>query len=78
MESVVAHYTTTSDLDSAVTYATAEIYNGWDGQFNLSHDPCDPGKATATATQTQTGTQSAVATATQTTTSTARSTGTAT
>lgn len=38
----VAHYTTTSNLDSTVTSATASIYEGWSGQFNLSHGPCQP------------------------------------
>ena len=36
----VAHYTTTSNLDSTVKSATASIYDGWSGQFNLSHGPC--------------------------------------
>jgi hypothetical protein len=35
-----AHYVTTSNLDSTVTSATAVIYAGWSGQFNLSHGPC--------------------------------------
>lgn len=35
-----AHYTTTTNLDSTVTSATALIYSGWGGQFNLSHGPC--------------------------------------
>jgi hypothetical protein len=38
----VAHYTTTLNLDSTVTSATATIYDAWDGQFNLSHGPCGP------------------------------------
>lgn len=37
----VAHYTTSLELNSTVTNATAEIYAEWDGQFNLSHGPCD-------------------------------------
>lgn len=37
----VAHYATTSNLDSTVTSATADIYTAWDGQFNLSHGPCE-------------------------------------
>jgi hypothetical protein len=36
----VAHYVTTDNLDSVVTSATATIYGGWSGQFNLSHGPC--------------------------------------
>ena len=35
----VAHYVTTSNLDSMVASATAVIYDGWSGQFNLSHGP---------------------------------------
>ena len=35
-----AHYTTMSNLTSTVTSATASIYVGWSGQFNLSHGPC--------------------------------------
>lgn len=35
-----AHYTTTSNLDSMVTSATADIYQGWMGEFNYSHGPC--------------------------------------
>jgi len=36
----VAHYATTSNLDSTVTSATTDIYTTWSGQFNLSHGPC--------------------------------------
>jgi len=39
--SVNAHYRTTENSDSTVTNATAMIYDGWNGQFNLSHGPCD-------------------------------------
>jgi hypothetical protein len=38
-----AHYLTTAHLDSTVTSATAVIYAGWSGQFNLSHGPCGSG-----------------------------------
>lgn len=38
-----AHYATTLHLDQPVTSATAMIYDEWEGQFNLSHGPCDPG-----------------------------------
>jgi hypothetical protein len=38
----VAHYVTTSNLDSTVVSATAVISAGWSGQFNLSHGPCGP------------------------------------
>ena len=45
----VAHYTTTSHLDLNVTDAWTTIYDGWSGQFNLSHGPsCD--KPTSTPT----------------------------
>ena len=37
-----AHYLTTQNLNSTVTSATATIYAGWTGQFNLSHGPCTP------------------------------------
>ncbi len=46
-----AHYITTSDLDSTVVSATAQIYDAWSGEFNLSDGPC-PGTATPTATET--------------------------
>jgi hypothetical protein len=36
----VAHYETKTNLDSTVKSATATIYSGWSGQFNLSHGPC--------------------------------------
>ena len=36
----VAHYSTTLNLNSPVISASAEIYEGWEGQFNLSHGPC--------------------------------------
>ncbi len=36
----VAHYTTTANLDSPVIEASAQIYESWNGQFNLSHGPC--------------------------------------
>src|SRR5687768_6098942 len=42
----VAHYTSNSNLDSRVTSATAEIYDEWRGEFNLSHGPC--GQQTST------------------------------
>ena len=45
-----AHYVTTSNLDSVVTSATAQIYEEWSGQFNLSHGPCG---STPTATVTE-------------------------
>ncbi len=43
----VAHYATTTNLDVPVVSATAEIGDGWRGQFNLSHGPCgldEPGE----------------------------------
>lgn len=47
-----AHYLTTSNLDSTVTGATAEIYAGWSGTFNLSDGPCGAPTATVPVTQT--------------------------
>ena len=38
----VAHYVTTANLGSTVTEASAEIYEAWSGQFNLSSGPCAP------------------------------------
>lgn len=38
----VAHYVTSSNLNSTVTEASAEIYAEWSGQFNLSSGPCLP------------------------------------
>jgi len=38
----VAHYYTTLNLNYKVTGAEAEIYAGWDGEFVLSHGPCNP------------------------------------
>jgi len=46
----VAHYVTTSNLDSTVVSATADIYLGWSGQFNLSHGPCGGPTPTPTPT----------------------------
>ena len=37
-----AHYTTTTNLNSTVTSATAVIDASWAGNFNLSHGPCKP------------------------------------
>jgi len=37
-----AHYTTTTNLTSTVTSATAVIDASWAGNFNLSHGPCKP------------------------------------
>jgi hypothetical protein len=48
----VAHYVTTSNLDSTVVSATADIYSGWAGQFNLSHGPCGAPTPTPSPTPT--------------------------
>ncbi len=48
----VAHYTTTANLNSTVTSATATIYDSWSGQFNLSHGPCNTPPTTTTPTTT--------------------------
>jgi len=45
-----AHYTTTDNLDSTVTSATASIYDSWSGEFNLSHGPCNEVTTTTTTT----------------------------
>jgi hypothetical protein len=50
----VAHYVTTSNLDSTVVSATAVIYAGWSGQFNLSHGPCGVPTPSSTPTSTPT------------------------
>ena len=52
----VAHYAVTDNLDSAVTQARTEIYASWDGNFNLSHGPCDTPTPTPTITPTPTPT----------------------
>jgi hypothetical protein len=36
----VAHYSTTKYLDAKVLGASASVYGGWSGEFNLSHGPC--------------------------------------
>ncbi len=69
----VAHYVTTLNLNSTVVSATATIYSGWSGEFNLSHGPCI---STATPTVTSTATTTSTPTATGTTTTTATPTGT--
>ena len=48
----VAHYTTTANLNSTVTSATATIYDSWSGQFNLSHGPCNTPPTTTPSTTT--------------------------
>jgi hypothetical protein len=50
----VAHYVTTANLDSTVTSATAVIYDGWSGTFNLSHGPCPTPTTTPPTTPTTT------------------------
>ena len=45
----VAHYTTTANLTSTVTSATAVIYDSWPGEFNLSHGPCGPSTPPSTS-----------------------------
>lgn len=66
-----AHYPTTANLDSTVVSATAEIYAGWDGQFNLSHGPaCEQPTTTTTQPSTTTTTAPSTTTTTQPVTST--------
>ena len=58
-----AHYLTTSNVDSTVTLATAEICVPWTGQFNLSHRPCPcEGKLTINKTWTAGATTGGTAT----------------
>jgi hypothetical protein len=47
-----AHYATTSHLDEVVLAAEATLYDGWDGEFNLSHGPCLVPSPTPTLTPT--------------------------
>ena len=61
-----AHYATTSNLDSTVVSATAQIYTGWSGQFNLSHGPCGGPTPTPTPTATHTATPTPTPTPTKT------------
>ena len=62
----VAHYATTSNLDSTVVSATATIYSWWKGQFNLSHGPCGAPSPSPTTTETQTPTPTPTKTETKT------------
>jgi len=71
----VAHYVTSSNLNSSVVEATAVIYSGWSGEFNLSHGPC-PSSPTPTVTNTPTSTVIPTSTATNTPMVTATSTAT--
>jgi hypothetical protein len=50
----VAHYFSFANLNSTVTSATATIYDGWDGSFNLSHGPCGTTTTTTTVPTTTT------------------------
>ena len=65
----VAHYATTANLVANVTSATATIYGGWGGQFNLSHGPACV-TPTTTTTSTTTTTQPTTTTTEPTTTTT--------
>ena len=53
----VAHYATTQNLDEAVTSASTTIYDGWSGQFNLSHGPCNQVTTTTEPEETTTTTE---------------------
>lgn len=68
LEATAAHYTTTKNLDKTVVDATAMIYDGWKGQFVLSHGPCP--RPTPTKTQTSMATKTATMTSTKTSTAT--------
>jgi hypothetical protein len=37
----LAHYFWTANLDDTVVGGEAVVYDGWDGNFNLSHGPCN-------------------------------------
>lgn len=65
----VAHYTTTANLDSTVTSATATIYDSWSGQFNLSHGPCNAPPPSTTTPSTTTPSTTTPSTTTPSTTS---------
>jgi hypothetical protein len=49
-----AHYFFFGNLNSTVTSATATIYTGWSGMFNLSHGPCGTTTTTTTVPTTTT------------------------
>ena len=67
----VAHYTTYSNLDSQVVDAWTTIYDGWNGEFNLSHGPaCPDPTPTPTLTFTPTWTPTYTSTPTNTPTAT--------
>jgi hypothetical protein len=66
----MAHYYTTSNLDSTVSWAIASIYADWDGQFNLSHGVCPTKTPTPTGTPTMTPTPTKTPTKTPTPTNT--------
>ena len=51
----VAHYTTTQHLGETVIDATAILYAGWSGEFNLSHGPCTPTTTTTIGSSTTGG-----------------------
>jgi hypothetical protein len=51
----VAHYTTTQHLGETVIDATAILYVGWSGEFNLSHGPCAPTTTTTIGSSTTGG-----------------------
>jgi hypothetical protein len=66
----VAHYFSFANLNSTVTSATATIYDGWSGSFNLSHGPCGTPTTTTTTTTTPTTTTTTPTTTTTTPTTT--------
>lgn len=62
-----AHYYNYSNLDSPVVDAWTSIYDGWSGEFNLSHGPClDIPTPTPTNTEVPSATPTTTATATPT------------
>jgi hypothetical protein len=50
-----AHYTELGHLDATVVDATAVIYEGWSGQFVVSHGPCGTSETTPPVTTTPPG-----------------------
>lgn len=74
-----AHYYDYSNLDSPVVDGWTSIYDGWSGEFNLSHGPCfDEPTPTPTNTEVPSATPTNTATATPTKTFTSTSTPTST
>lgn len=74
----VAQYDLVNPGVTTVTDATASIFDGWSGNFVLSHRPCDPPTPTNTSTPTDTPTNTPTNTPTDTPTDTPTNTATST